>query len=214
MNIVIIGQGGHSKVVKELILQNKEQRIVGFLDDRYEAVKIEKNTFYGPISSYEQLLTIHSNLKFVIAIGDNSIRKKIHQKLHLPDSYLITLIHPTAVISPSAKIGNGSVIMINTVINAEAEIGSHTIINTGTVVEHECIVGDYTHISPNSTLTGGVRVGEGVHIGAGSTIIPNIEIGEWSIIGAGSTVIRTIPPNSLAVGVPAKIKNNYSIEGV
>ncbi|WP_242219249.1 acetyltransferase [Bacillus cereus group sp. BfR-BA-01380] len=210
MKIVMIGQGGHSKVIRDIILSNKEYEIVGYLDDRYEDITIVDNIYFGPISTVYEMINDFNQIKFVIAIGNNKVRKKIAEKLGLPDNCYATLIHKTAVISPNAKIGNGTVVMPNAVINADTQIGNHSIINTGSVVEHDNILGDFVHISPHVTLTGSIIIEEGVHIGAAATLIPSVKIREWSIIGAGTVVINDIPPNCTAVGIPAKIINELS----
>jgi acetyltransferase EpsM len=205
MNIVLIGIGGHSKVIRDLILSQKNNEIIGYLDGKYKDFRLVDNIFFGPILSAKRICGNFIDIKFVIAIGDNKIRKKIAQQINLPEEYYATLVHKSAVVSPTAKIGKGTVVMPNTVINADAEIGQHTIINTGSVIEHDCMIGDFAHVSPGATLTGAVQLEEGVSIGAGATIIPNIKIGKWSVIGAGATVIHPIPPNCTAVGIPALI---------
>jgi len=206
MNIVIIGNGGHSKVVKDIITSNQNLHIVGYLDDKFEKNVIEDEMFYGPISAYQFLIDKFNELKFIIAIGHNQTRKQIANKINLEESLYKTLVHPSAIISPSARIGKGTVVMANTVINSDAVIGAHVIVNTGSIIEHGSKVNDFAHISPNATLTGCVQLGEGVHIGAGATLIPNVEVGNWSTIGAGATVINSIPSNITAVGIPAKSK--------
>jgi acetyltransferase EpsM len=214
MKIVVIGRGGHSKVVSEMILSNQENDIVGFLDDKYSEVRVSEDTYCGPISSAKELLKNSPNIKVVIAIGDNKTRQSIVERLKFSDEQYVSIIHKSAVISPTAKIGYGSVIMPNSVINADSIIGNHAIINTGSVVEHDSIVGDFSHVCPCVTLTGTVQIGEGANVGAGSTIIPNISIGEWAVIGAGATVITDIPSHVTAIGTPAKIKrvNQLSVE--
>ncbi|WP_338789108.1 acetyltransferase [Metabacillus sp. FJAT-53654] len=204
MNIVIIGQGGHSKVVKDIILFNENSHIVGYLDDKFEDYLIIDEMFYGPISAFQFLLDKYDDIKFVVAIGNNQTRKKIVEKLNLREFFYTTSIHPSSIVSPSARIGKGTVIMANTVINADAVIGDHVIVNTGSIIEHDNSVSNFAHVSPNATLAGSVQLGEGVHIGAGATLIPNVKIGDWSIIGAGATVINSIPANTTAVGIPAK----------
>lgn len=210
MKCVMIGQGGHSKVVQDIILSNNEYDIVGYLDDRYEDITIVDNIYFGPISAAHEMINYFNPVKFVIAIGDNKVRKLIDRKLRLSNDFYATLIHKTAVVSPSVKIGNGTVVMPNVVINADTQIGNHAIINTGSVVEHDNIVSDFVHISPHVTLTGSVIIEEGAHIGAAATMIPSVKVREWSIIGAGSVVINDIPPNCTAVGIPAKVINEVS----
>ncbi|WP_280524599.1 acetyltransferase [Sutcliffiella horikoshii] len=206
MKVVIVGQGGHSKVVTEAIAFQGNLKIIGYLDDNYNELVFENELFYGPIRSNKELLLIEPNIKFIIAIGNNKMRKVIVEKLGLKETQFISVIHPKAIISTSAIIGVGSVILANAVVNTDATIGAHTIINTSAIVEHDNIIEDFAHLSPNATLTGTVHIEEGVHVGAGANIIPNISIGKWSTIGAGATVINHIPAFSTAVGVPAKIK--------
>jgi acetyltransferase EpsM len=212
MEFVIIGNGGHSKVISDMVRSNKENEIVGYLDDKFETIKLVDNHFYGPISSAQNLTECFSDLKFVIAIGNNSVRKKIVGKLDFPDEYYATVIHKSAVISPGAEIGLGTVVMPNAVINADAKIGRHAIVNTGSVVEHDCKIGDFAHICPHAVLTGGVQIEEGVSVGAGAAIIPNITVKEWAVIGAGATVISNISSGWTAVGTPARTKNQVEVK--
>lgn len=214
MKLAVVGTGGHSKVIQDLIRVNENNQIIALLDDKYTDLTFKDAKYLGPIDSAIELLHIHSDLKFFIAIGNNEVRKSIVNRLTFHEDCYATLIHPTAWISPSVTIGVGTVVMPQAVINADSCIGNHTIINTGAIIEHDNQISNYVHVSPNATLTGGVKVGEGVHIGVGSSIIPNIEIGEWSTIGAGATVIKSIPPTSTAVGVPAKVIKLQLIEGV
>lgn len=210
MKVAIIGQGGHSKVIQDIILSNNEYEIAGYLDDRYEDITIIDNIYCGPISAAYEMINYFNQIKFVIAIGDNKVRKLIVEKLRLSNGCYATLVHKTAVVSPSAKIGNGTVVMPNVVINADSQIGNHAIINTSSVVEHDNIIGDFVHISPRATLTGSVIIEEGVHIGAAATMIPSVKVSGWSIIGAGSVVINDISPECTAVGIPAKVINEVS----
>jgi acetyltransferase EpsM len=205
--IVVIGEGGHSKVIQDIITAVNDYKIVTILDDKYEDVQKRAGIFYGPISAVSSIINEYKNIKFIVAIGNNQFRSEIVNRIGLSKERFATLIHPTAIISPTARIGEGTVVMPNCVINANTEIGKHVIINTGAIVEHDNHISDYAHISPNATLTGNVTVGEGTHIGASATVIPGIKIGEWSIVGAGSTVIRDIPPFSKAVGSPTRFIN-------
>src|SRR5690625_2771346 len=212
MEIIVIGNGGHSKVIQDMIHTKKGYKIIAILDDRYEFVSKKNNLIDAPLTFLNKIIT--PNTKVVIAIGDNSIRRVLSKKLIVRKDQYLTVIHPSAVVSPSAKIGYGTVVMPGAHINAEATIGDHCIINTRAIVEHENLIDDFSHISPNATLTGNVIVGEGVHIGASATIIPGINIGSWSIIGAGSTVIKHIPSYSTAVGSPTRIVRKEGTENL
>jgi acetyltransferase EpsM len=203
IKVILIGDGGHSKVIREIISRNDTYSIMAILDDKYKCEERVLGIIRGPVSMLD--LLVDEQTKVVVAIGNNSVRKKIVEELTLPQDSYLTIIDPSAVISATAVIGHGTVVMPNAVINADAVIGDHCIINTGAITEHENKVGNYVHLSPNATLTGNVSIEEGVHIGAAATIIPGKTVGEWSVIGAGSTVIKDIPPDSKAVGSPARI---------
>lgn len=213
MKIAVIGQGGHSKVVQDIILSYEDNEIVGYFDDKYRVEYFNDHIITGPVLSAKKMIQFFYDMKFFIAIGNNKVRKQIVQQLGLPTHYFVTLRHKSAIISPSATIGFGTVIMANAVINADTQIGDHVIINTNSVIEHDNEVGHFVHVSPNVTLTGGVQIEEGTHVGAAATIIPNKKIGKWSTLGAGSTVITDIPSYSMAVGVPARVKKTIEIGG-
>jgi acetyltransferase EpsM len=205
MELAVLGEGGHSKVIMELIRSKENYKIIAILDDKYPELTVFNGVYRGPISAAHRLLEQMDALKFVVAIGNNNVRRSIVVKLGLPNHSYITLLHETSFISSSATIGQGTVIMAHTTINADSNIGNHTIINTGAIIEHDSSIGDYVHIAPRATLTGSVCIKEGTMVGAGATVIPGKKIGEWTIIGAGATVISDIPANSTAVGTPAKI---------
>lgn len=203
MSVIIIGDGGHSRVIQEMLFPNINYQVTAILDDKYKRGLKQNGIVYAPVAYLVRLL--REDTRVVVAIGENKIRKKIADQVNLLPEQFLSVIHPTAVVSKSAVIGYGTVIMPNAVINANAEIGMHCIINTGAVIEHDNNIGDYTHISPNATLTGDVTSGEGVHVGSTATIIPGKHLGSWSVIGAGSTVIEHIPAYSKAVGNPTRI---------
>jgi acetyltransferase EpsM len=214
MKIAIIGQGGHSKVVRDVIKAMEDAEIVSCLDDKFKADFFHEQIMYGPVSSAKSIAVDFPEVKFFVAIGNNTVRKKIIESLGFPEELFATLIHPTAQVSAQSMIGPGSVVMPCAVVNSDAQLGAHTIINTCAVVEHDCEIENFVHISPNATLTGNVTVREGAQVGASATVIPDMEIGEWAMVGAGATVIHHIPANSTAVGVPAIVKIKEVTGGV
>ncbi|AZV45329.1 hypothetical protein BAOM_4751 [Peribacillus asahii] len=197
--IIVIGEGGHSKVIQDIISASGVYTIIAILDDKYTELFEKDGIKIGPISEFSKL----ESSEAIIAIGSNHIRKKIVERLECVT--YATLIHPSAIISPSANIAEGTVVMAGSIINADTIIGKHAIINSLAVIEHDNNIRDYAHISPGAILTGNVQVGEGTHIGAGVTIIPGKNVGNWSIIGAGATVVQDIPNDVTAVGIPAKV---------
>lgn len=141
----------------------------------------------------------------IVATGDNRLRQIRLQILEEYGVSIATIIHPSAIISPSASVGNGSTILANAVIHTFAQIGKGCIINTGAIVEHDCVVKDFVNISPNTAMAGHCRVESRAFLGIGSTLSPSVTIGEDAVIGAGAVVITDIPEHATAVGVPARI---------
>lgn len=213
-DIVIIGAGGHAKVILDILLKRKELlnekiNILGFLDDNFK--NLDKKEIFGfPILGNISLIEkLKEESYFVIAIGDNLTRKKISQKYQTIK--LLNIIHPSSIIGINVQIGKGTVVMANTTINSFTIIKENVIINTGAIIEHDNVIESYVHISPGVILCGGVKVEENSWIGAGSIIKPNIKIGKNVIIGAGTVVIGDIEDNCTVVGNPAKVikRNEY-----
>ncbi|WP_239745291.1 acetyltransferase [Mammaliicoccus sp. F-M27] len=199
--ILLIGNGGHAKVIKDIIKQSEDYSFKGYLDDNINEFHEENNIIYDRL---ENISNYANDYHFIISIGNNEVRETIYKKVNIPIEKYSILIHPTSSIGSNVKIGYGSVVMANTVINADTSIGKHSIINTGAIVEHDNNISNFVHVSPNSTLTGGVTVGSKSQIGASATVIPQINIGKNTIVGAGSTVVNDIGDNQIVVGTPAK----------
>ncbi|MFP7232818.1 acetyltransferase [Bacillus subtilis] len=204
-NVAIVGDGGHGKVIRELINARSDTRLAAVLDDKFRTFEAGEELFTGPPEAVSEVRRLVPDMLFLIAIGNNRVRKQVAERLDLKKEDFITLIHPSAIVSKSAVIGEGTVIMAGAIIQADARIGAHCIINTGAVAEHDNQIGDYVHLSPRVTLSGAVAVQEGAHVGTGAAVIPQLTIGSWSIVGAGSAVIRSIPDRVTAAGAPARI---------
>lgn len=204
--VIIIGAGGHAKVIADIIEKSGDQ-IVGFLDD-----KIEKNTIIvkgykviGDLNNRFPLSIANKDYEFITAIGDNKKRKEISTS---PNLKFYTAIHPSAQIGLDVKIEEGTAIMANVCINSSARIGKHCIINTGAIIEHDNIIENFVHISPNATLGGTVKVGENTHIGIGSVVKNNITICQNCTVGAGAVVVKNIEKEGTYIGVPARKRKN------
>jgi len=189
--VIVIGASGHGKVIADIIRKSGDE-VVGFLDD-----DLSKQGVMGKV---EDCLK-YKDTYFIIAIGNNSIRKMISDKY---DIKYYTAIHPTSVIGEEVTIGEGTAVMANAVINPSARIGRHCIINTGAVIEHDDILEDYVHISPKATVCGTVHIGEGTHIGAAAVVINNMTVGNNVTIGAGAAVVNDIEKSGVYAGVPAR----------
>lgn len=200
--VVIIGAGGHAKVIADII-EKSGDIVYGFLDDNIEegTAIIKDYKVLGKVSECDYLQSDYKDLYFIIAIGNNYTRKCIYERYTL--NYY-TAIHPNAIIGMESIIKEGTAIMANACINANAQIGKNCIINTGAIVEHDDIIEDYVHISPNATICGTVKVGAFTHIGAGAIVKNNLEITEDCIIGVGAAVVRNIKEKGTYIGVPSK----------
>ena len=207
-SIFIYGASGHCKVIIDTVEKEGKYRIAGLIDDNPE---LHEKDFCGyPVIGGNDVLkgADPNSYTLILAVGDNSARKKIWEKVKPMGYKLSCTVHPSVQIGKNVVIGSGTVIMANVAINSGAKIGENVIINTGATVDHDCIISDYVHISPGTHLAGNVWVGERTHIGIGVSIIANIKIGKEVIIGAGAVVLEDIPNNVTTVGVPAKVIKN------
>jgi sugar O-acyltransferase (sialic acid O-acetyltransferase NeuD family) len=189
--MIIFGASGHGKVVASAL-----ENIQFYFDDN-ENIEVflgKQVHAYAPGNLPTQ--------EVVIAIGNNTIRKKLVEIIQHPYGVVIA---SSSEVDSSVSIGEGSQVLHGAIIQSTSKIGKHTIINTGASVDHDCTIADFCHIAPQVTLCGNITVGEGTFIGAGATVIPGIKIGKWCTIGAGSVVIKDIPDGATAVGNPAKI---------
>lgn len=169
--VILIGAGGHGKVVLDAVLsnQNSDIKIIGFLDDG-DVSEIYRMKKLGNIKDFGN----YKDKKFHIAIGNNKFREKIAKELG--EENLISIIHKTAYVSSMSKIGNGTYIGAMAVINSECEIGKGCIINTGTIVEHNSYIGDYSHLSYRVLIGSESKISSGTMIDMGRIIERNNEI--------------------------------------
>jgi sugar O-acyltransferase (sialic acid O-acetyltransferase NeuD family) len=199
--LAVLGGSGHGKVIADTAV------LLGwtvvFFDDSWPDLKA--NSHWPVIGTTNELLGDLVNFDGVIvAIGNNSIRLNKSKQLLSANAPLISLIHPTAVVSRYAPIGNGSFIGAGAVLQVDCKVGYACIINTNAVIEHDCIISDAVHISPSASLAGGVSVGPESWIGISACIKQLVKIGSNVIVGAGSVVIGDISSGLTVVGSPAK----------
>ena len=198
--VIIIGAGGHGKVIADIVKLNGDI-VYGFLDDH----RTEPVLGFPVIGRTDNINDfINEDFFFFIAIGDNKTRQKIFQLYHNIKWY--TAIHPKAVIAEDVKVGVCTAVMANAVINSGSSIGNGVIINTAESVDHDNVIGDFSHVSPGAHLAGNVSIGERCWIGIGASVINNIYIVTDSIVAAGAVVIKDINEAGIYVGVPAKRK--------
>lgn len=200
--MIIVGYSGHAYVACG-IAQSAGIKISGYCDNEEKIQNPFNLNFFGKEDSETAKAAMAKDV-FFVAIGDNSIRKKVSEKLIVNFSSA-NIIHPSAIISPKATLKNyGIMISAGVIINPLALIEDGAICNTGCIIEHECEVGKYAHIGPGAILCGNVKVGECSFIGAGAVIKQGIVIGNNCMIGAGAVVVKNLTDNSLVKGVPAQ----------
>jgi sugar O-acyltransferase (sialic acid O-acetyltransferase NeuD family) len=183
--LLIIGAGGHGKVVADIAKQMNRWRSISFLDDKELTGQIGLEVI-GTTNEMDKFVDNH---EFVVAIGNNEKRRTYIHRLEKLGASLPIIKHPSAIISDQVKIGYGTVIMPGVIINCCAEIGKGCIINTGAIVEHDCVIGDFVHLSPGSKLGGGVIIKSGSWLGMGCVVKNQITIIDDCIIGAGAVML-------------------------
>ncbi len=176
-DLIIIGMGGHSKVVTDIARLNG-YKILGYLDD-VEQVGTHRELYLGRIDTLP--VWVRDTLSFVVAIGNNLVRKEIVRKYNDLDLNYVKLIHPAAIIGSKVEILSGTVVMPGAIINAGSKIAKHVIVNTAAVVDHDCVVGDYVHIAQGAVLAGGVTVESCSYIEVGE------RVRGWSVIEGRAT---------------------------
>ncbi len=203
--VVIIGAGGHAKVVAE-IFEDMGCEIVGFLDEHSALETHLGYKILGGDDMYAELLKSGVSNAFIGFAGFNTMQRRIElfRRLKSIGYKLPVCIHSSAVVSPRAEIGEGSCIMPRALVNSCSKIAENCIINSGSIVEHDAVIEAHSHICPGAVLAGGVTVGRASVVGAGATVIQGIRLGENSFVAAGATVIRDVAAGTTVAGVPAK----------
>lgn len=198
MKTILIGAGGHAKVVFEALCSS------GFLPGDIELRADvndggEKILMGIPVLSPELPVDL-AGLRFHVAIGNNTLREKLYEAATLGGAMAIKIVHPAAMLSASASVGDGCFIAAGSVVSSSAVLERGVIINHNAVVDHDSLVGAYSHVAPGSVLGGGVEIGRYVLVGAGTVVLPGISIGDGAVIGAGSVVTKSVPANRKWVG--------------
>jgi UDP-perosamine 4-acetyltransferase len=203
-NVVIIGAGGHAKVVIDLFRAAGNYNLVGLVDSGALGTFVNGAAIIGSDDDLPRLRregVTHAH----VAIGNNRVRLKLARALEDTGFSLANAISPAAILSPSTVLGRGVAVMAGAVVNAESRLEDACILNTRASLDHDGNIGEGAHIAPGCALAGNVTIGRLSFLGVGTSVIPGIEIGEGAFIGAGSCVVRAIPAHAKAYGVPARL---------
>lgn len=200
--LIIIGAGGHGRVIADIAQKTGEYEAISFLDDG------ESKTSMGlpVVGGTNELEKYVKTADIFVAIGNSAVRGDFIERLLAMGANVPTLIHPSAVIGACVEIGAGTAIMAGAVINPCAKLGKGVILNTCSSIDHDCVVGDYCHIAVGVHVAGTVVLGDRVWLGAGVTVKNNVSICSDCMIGAGAVVVKNIMENGTYIGVPARKK--------
>jgi len=199
--LLIIGASGHGKVVADVAIKMDRWSEISFLDDNEDIKSSMGIWVIGKVSDVSKYIDEYD---IFIGIGNNAIRKDVHEKLEGISASIPTLIHPSAIIGEQVELGIGTVVMAGAVINCCTKIGKGCIINTGSTIDHDNVIEDFVHISPGVHLAGTVKVKQYSWLGIGSVVSNNVCITSRCLTGAGTVVVKDIVESGTYVGVPAR----------
>ncbi|MBI3319046.1 MAG: acetyltransferase [Candidatus Omnitrophica bacterium] len=209
---VVLGGGGHARVVIDALRASQAATPAAVLDANRSLWNTE--LLGVPVRGGDDLLPdlLREGIRhFVVGVGgisDNEPRRRLFELALRQGLTPLRACHPSAICSPSAVIGQGTIVFPHAVVNVGARVGSNVIVNTAAVIEHDCVVGDHVHVATRAVLCSTVRVGALAHIGAGATVRQPTSIGEGAVVGAGAVVINDVAPWTVVVGVPARWLRN------
>ena len=204
--IILLGGGGHAKVLIDLVNTSGQFEILGILATQLE---IGTKVLNVPVLGGDDLLPelFSKGIKNVcVAIGsvkDNTRRRNLFDKVKQMGFLVPYLLHPQAIISKNVRFSEGVQIMAGVNVQTDSLFKENTIINTGAIIEHDCSIGSHVHICPGAVISGGCTVGDGAFIGAGATVMQEINIGKCVTVAAGAVVVKDVPDRSMVKGVPA-----------
>lgn len=204
---VIIGAGGHARVVINALKMQGEQ-ITGLTDVKYHKdMYCEGFPVLGTDDCLENIF-FEGTKNAAIGIGhvgNYHIRKRVYDDACRIGFSFPNVVHPAAIIADSVLLGNAGFFNAGCIINAGADIGDLCIVNTAAIIEHEVFLGFGVHVAPGATVLGAAHIGENSFIGAGCIVLPGVHVGKGCIVGAGSTVLHDIDDYSVVAGNPARI---------
>lgn len=207
-HVVVLGAGGHAKVVIDILLAAGEVEIVGCIADGDGLTSpVPGIPVIGSMSQLESLRV--EGLAAAIGVGgwtDTAGHQRIFEQANAAGVEIISAIHPAAVVAPSARLGAGCVLCAGAVINPEAILGENVIVATNSSIDHETAIADHCLISAGVTIGANANVGVGTLVAIGATITSRINVGAHCLVAAGSVVTNDIESNTTVLGIPARAR--------
>jgi len=188
----IAGAGGHGVAVAEAAkLQGLWSSIVLYDDAPEHPRDLVGLVFGGTLEKLRDcLLSEEPGFDVIVGLGRNDLRMHLTEDLLGVGGRLATVVHPSAIISPSASVGPGTAILAGAIVGSRAVVGRACILNSGSVVEHDCRLAEGVHVAPRAVLGGGVFVGPQAWVGVGASVAPGLRISAGARIDAGAAVLR------------------------
>ena len=201
--LIVMGGGGHGRVVCDVAARLGRTSIL-LADTRPGSGGPVNGVPVTGKADAELWREFGLGADYHVAIGDAGARRRLVAWLASLGASLATLCDPSAIVSRSARIGTGVLVMPRAILNANALVGDAAILNTACIIEHDCEIGEGAHVSPGATLAGGVRIGAWAQVGANATILPGRSVAAGAIVGAGAVVTRNVTLGQTVAGVPAR----------
>ncbi len=198
--IILLGAGGHARVLLDTLRCNGIE-VLGYAGPEIASQAFDVEYLGG--DECVQAFAV-DEVALVNGVGNIGARQRLFDAFKARGYQFAQVIHPSAIVSTSASLGEGVQVMAGTVIQAGASLSENVIINTRASIDHDCCIGAHSHISVGAILAGDVRVGKRVLVGAGCTVIQRVGIADDCVAGAGAVVISDVAPGKTVVGVPAK----------
>lgn len=206
MKILIVGAGGHGRVVLDILTCAHEHEVLGFVDSDLALTgrRIDGLPVLGALNELPRLREALGVQGAIVAVGDNGVRRAQAGRVARFNMPLVNAVHPSANLALNVTLGSNVVIAAGALVCAHCHVGDSAILNTGCIVDHESMIGPAAHVCPGARLAGRVHVEAGAFIGIGATVIQGLKIGYGAIVGAGAVVIHDVGSMTTVVGVPAK----------
>lgn len=210
--LLIVGAGGHGKVVADAAITMNCWDKIAVIDDLYPQVKSLLG--FNVLGKIDECLSFQAEYQdLVVAVGNNKLRVELINRFSRSGFNIPSIIHPKAYISAFSQLGEGTVVFAQAAVNAGSSVGLGSIINTGATVDHDCLLGCGVHVSPGVHVAGDVKIGNYTWLGIGCTIIQQCSIGSNVMVGAGGVIIEDIPNNVTVIGVPGRILGKQKKRG-